>query len=312
MLRRSAEPVLFFLLGIFAFLLVEASMSFHASNCNDPKQTESPNSKQPNAQTASDNSGDHGQDAKQQYNKTHKIVCGITGLYGVVGVLDSHEGFFVGIFTFCLFIATLFLWGSTNKLWQASEDQLAATQRPWVKVDSIGHVSPLVFEHGEGRIDLRVVVSNKGNSPGLRVRVDVKLVASNQINLLQEQQVFAAARRRTAAPNELRPELTSWPAGDTITFGVTAWLNSIDMPRFKPLADNTPFPVTLLAIVGCVTYEFSFAAGFHQTGIIYDLHRIASGNAPASPVVGAVPLDGTIPQHELNISLNFAGTGPVD
>jgi hypothetical protein len=241
------------------------------------------------------------QAGEEKSNWSHKFIC------------DTKIGeFSIAVFTLFLVIFTGGLWWSTARLWTAGERQLAAAQRPWVKVDSIGPVGPLVFENGEGRVDLRVVVSNKGNSPGLRVRVDVKLVASNQINLLQEQQAFAAAHRRAAAPNELRPELTSWPAGDTISFGVTAWLSSIDMPRFKPLADNTPFPVTLLAIVGCVTYEFSFSDGFHQTGLIYDLHRAPSGNAPASPVVGAVPLEGTIPQHELNIGLNFAGTGPID
>lgn len=309
MFRRAAEPVLFFLLGICAFLVVEASISFHASNCNDPKQTEAPNSKQPDAPSAANIHGD-GQDTKQQGGKTHKVVCGITGLYGIVGVMDSHEGFFVGLFTFCLFIATLFLWNSTNKLWQGGEQQLTATQRPWVKVDSVIPVGPLIFEGGEGRIDLQVVVSNKGNSPGLRVRIATKLVASNQIDLLEEQRIFAAAHRRIA--DEVRPELTSWPSGDTISFRVTAWLSSIDMPRFRPLADNTPFPITLLAIVGCVTYEFTFAPGFHQTGLIYDLHRLPSGSAPASLVAGAVPLEGTIRQEELSIRLNFSGTGPVD
>jgi hypothetical protein len=210
----------------------------------------------------------------------------------------------IGYFTFTLK-------RSTDRLWEAGERQLTATQRPWVKVDSITPVSDLVFVHGEGRVDLRVIVSNKGNSPGLRVRVNTKLVASNQISLLQEQAEFSAAHRVSPGPNELRPELTSWPE-ETITFGVTAWLNSIDMARFRPLADNAPFPITLLAIVGCITYEFSFADGFHQTGLIYDLHRGPSGHAPASPVIGAIPLQGRIPQHELNLRLNFAGTGPVD
>jgi hypothetical protein len=48
-------------------------------------------------------------------------------LPAVVGYMDHHEGFFVGSFTFALFLATWFLWRSTHKLWAAGEKQLVAT-----------------------------------------------------------------------------------------------------------------------------------------------------------------------------------------
>ena len=43
--------------------------------------------------------------------------------------MDRHEGFFVGSFTFALFLATWFLWRSTNKLWKAGEEEIAATRK---------------------------------------------------------------------------------------------------------------------------------------------------------------------------------------
>ena len=231
---------------------------------------------------------------------------------------DTKIGeFVIAIFTIALAIFTGGLWLATYRLWEAGERQLVGTQRPWIKVDRIEAASDLVFESGEGRIDLIVVVSNKGNSPGLRVRVNAKIVASNQISLQQEQASFSAAFRSDATRTELRPELTSWPNGDTIHFRVRAWLSSVDMPRFKPLADNTPFPITLLAIVGCIDYEFSFASGHHQTGLIYSLRKISPypGTdfqwADAS-LSGAVRLEGTIAGGDLAISIPFDGTGPVD
>jgi hypothetical protein len=198
-----------------------------------------------------------------------------------------------------------------------AEQQLSATQRPWVKVDKVTANSDLVFENGQGRIDLLFQVSNKGNSPGLKVRVNAKLVASNQINLLTEQRKYSASFRTEPVPHEVRPEITSWP-GDIIVFPVRVWLSSVEMLRFKPFADRTPFPVTLLAIVGCITYEFSFAPGHHQTGIIYDLRK--SNSYPPGrfdkfeAIPGAVMLmDGfSVGQGDLAITINFVGTGPVD
>ncbi len=43
--------------------------------------------------------------------------------------MDSHEGFFVGGFTFALVIATVLLWRSTNSLYEAGERQMELIQR---------------------------------------------------------------------------------------------------------------------------------------------------------------------------------------
>src|SRR5262245_51215166 len=37
--------------------------------------------------------------------------------------MDSHEGFFVGGFTFALVIATILLWRATNRLWEAAAQE---------------------------------------------------------------------------------------------------------------------------------------------------------------------------------------------
>jgi hypothetical protein len=226
---------------------------------------------------------------------------------------DTKIGeFVIAIFTVALAVFTGGLWWSTYRLWEAGERQLTGTQRPWVKVDKIEPASDLVFEDGEGRIDLIVIVSNKGNSPGLRVRVNAKIVVSNRINLLQEQATFSRAFRSEPTQHELRPELTSWPNGDTIVFPVRAWLNSIDMARFKSLADNTPFPIALLSIVGCVDYEFSFSSGHHQTGLIYNLRKETPYPSVSNGIEGAVRLEGIISKSDLSISIPIHGTGPVD
>jgi hypothetical protein len=67
-----------------------------------------------------------------------------------------------------------------------------------------------------------------------------------------------------------------------------------------------------------VDYEFSFAPGHHQTGIIFDLRRKVpyprSRFGPIySDVEGAIMLeDGITSSNDLSISIGFVGTGPVD
>jgi hypothetical protein len=209
----------------------------------------------------------------------------------------------IAIFTAVLSLSTIGLWASTRKLWEASDKQLAATERPWVKVDRITPRSDLVFEGGEGKIDLTVVVGNKGRSPGLRVWVDAKLVVSNGINLLKEQRAYAAEIRNARTTDELKPELTSW-TGDTIEFPVTALLSATEMHRAKSIAEKNSFTNIMLAIIGCITYEFSFAEGNHQTGLLYAL----SGK----DIAGALRLQSRVNSSDLAILIGFQGTGPVD
>jgi hypothetical protein len=235
---------------------------------------------------------------------------------GIKAIADIEPEVWTALATIAIACFTLTLWLSTNKLWKAGEKQLIATQRPWVYVERIEIAGDLTFSDGEGSIPLRVTLKNMGNSPGIRVSVNVKLVASNQIDLLAEQGQFAFQFRRTPDRSEVRPELTSWP-GDRLVFPIVAWMNSVEMPRFKPFADASPFPISLLAIVGCVDYEFSFVEGHHQTALIYDLFKLtlypaAQFGKDYVPRPGAVLLSGTIPAGDLGLRLNFVGTGPID
>jgi hypothetical protein len=130
MLRRTATPVLFFLFGLCAFLLIQGALSFHESHCgpeNQQKTIQAPTNE--NAQSPSAHEQGGNRDRKEAHKESgHPVVCGITGLYGIVSLMDAHEGFFVGLFTFMLFIATALLWRATNDLWDAGERQLRTTR----------------------------------------------------------------------------------------------------------------------------------------------------------------------------------------
>jgi hypothetical protein len=175
----------------------------------------------------------------------------------------------------------------------------------------------LVFQNGEGQVPLTFALKNLGHSPAVRVSINVKLVLSNITNLLEAQKEYCEHFRKPLPPNALRPEFTLWP-GDLLVFTVPAWMNSVDMPKFKEWADRTPFPIALLAVIGCIDYEFTFGEeGHHQTALIYDLHKISpyprsQFGQVYSHIRGAVLLDGTIPESDLVLKFNIVGTGPID
>jgi hypothetical protein len=236
----------------------------------------------------------------------------------------------LAIFTMFLVLATigLFVSGERNvsvtrqsadaarKAADVAEGTLVATNRPWASVAKIEIAGPLTFQNGEGKVPLTVALKNLGHSPAIRVSVNVKLVLSNTTNLLAAQKEYCDHFRKPLPPGGIRPELTLWP-GDQLVFPVDAWMNSQELPAFKEWADRTPFPIALIAIIGCIDYEFSFGEGHHQTALIYDLHKIKPYPRERfgdiySEIPGAVLLEGQIPMYDLMLKMNFVGTGPID
>jgi hypothetical protein len=94
-----------------------------------------------------------------------------------IDYMDKNEGFFVGTFTFALFVATFFLWQSTSKLWRASERQLNLSERslnelerPWLFLSSVSirwrsraPDGPLIFNNWFAKIHWK----NIGRSPAI-------------------------------------------------------------------------------------------------------------------------------------------------
>ena len=203
----------------------------------------------------------YAENGREKSDWVHKFIC------------ETKIGeFALAVFTFFLVLFTGGLWWSTARLWTAGERQIAATQRPWVKVNQIAPASDLVFENGEATPILNVDVGNYGNSPGLRVRINAAIIASNERNIFQAQRDFARQFRQPAETDV--PELTSW-RGDQIGMPVIARMDAAELRRCQEIAARSDFPVLMLSIIGCITYEFSFTDGWHQTGLLYMLRKFS-------------------------------------
>jgi hypothetical protein len=118
---RVPEIVLAALFGLIFGIGVAEVTSLQAEHCYSGG-SESPAHEQP--VNAPDKRGG-GDQKPSDYYQRHPISCGIGGLApSFVAYMDEHEGFFVGLFTGLLFIATIGLWRSTNALWDAGERQI--------------------------------------------------------------------------------------------------------------------------------------------------------------------------------------------
>ena len=72
-----------------------------------------------------------------------------------------------------------------------------------------------------------------------------------------------------------------------------------------------------LALIGCITYEFSFAPGMHQTSLIYRIWKKTryAGAALHDDIAnaeGAIRPQGTIEQSDMAFLIGSDGTGSVD
>ena len=228
--------------------------------------------------------------------------------------VNENANGIIALFTIILAGSTFGLWFSTNQLWKSQGKELIATQRPWVKVNTIDPASDLVFENGEATATLNVTVGNHGNSPGLRVRINAAIIASNERNIFRSQRNFARQFRQSAETD--MPELTSW-RGEAIGMQVIARMDAAELRRCQEIAARSNFPVLMLSIIGCITYEFDFAKGWHQTGLLYMLRKLthypgAYLRDEIAHAIGAVRPEGRIVQHDLGIGIGLEGTGPVD
>ncbi|MCX7364015.1 MAG: hypothetical protein NTV97_19530 [Alphaproteobacteria bacterium] len=129
---RRIDLLTGFLAAFAVFCFVMAAADFQSSYCghqsNDQHQASAP--AQPNATggTLSGQNADQKEQGKHAKPKP-SLACGVLGFPGaVVAFMDHHEGFFVGGFTFFLFLSTTLLWRSTERLWEAGERQAALTR----------------------------------------------------------------------------------------------------------------------------------------------------------------------------------------
>lgn len=128
---KVPEIFLGLLIGIALSLFFGAIGSYQASHCYEHQGgIAAKPAEQKQAPVAAPQEGGGGHEKPAKHGKSEPMICGIAGLLpALVSYMDSHEGFFVGMFTGLLFIATIFLWLSTRGLIEAGEGQRQSSER---------------------------------------------------------------------------------------------------------------------------------------------------------------------------------------
>jgi hypothetical protein len=149
----NGEIAFGFVAGVLTLLFLIGVSSYQVKHCGEV----SLNNYTPNTESKINTPTNFEPDLdtkKSDYDNKHPFSCGLLGLPNAfIGYVDSNEGFFVGLFTAALFIATIFLWQSTNRLWIAGERQRESSE----------HIASLQRESAEkiGEARVRAYISIK-------------------------------------------------------------------------------------------------------------------------------------------------------
>jgi hypothetical protein len=288
---RVLEIVLGFGLGIIAALFIVGITSYQAQHCNKSRDATNASPRAESIDATDDR--DLGNHKKSDIHRDQLLVCSIAGFpSAVLSFMDENEGFFVGIFTAFLFLATMLLWMSTRDLWKAGKEQLSivrddfnATHRPWLSFQVFIGPRGLYFDVNGANLDLIVNFKNVGNSPAINANVHINPFslpkyepgAPGQERVLKAQSSFCGTIRN-------RP-FHPWAHGGVLFPGDNIIHNSIYSFCGKDeLAAKAEEEfgrgqfLPPLNIVGCIDYMFSFGDGRrHQTGFAYEIFQIKPG-----------------------------------
>jgi hypothetical protein len=128
---RHVERAIGFLAALATFCFLQIAWDYRSSHCKPQHQgaANAPANEQKIGTPPEPQS--HGSDQKAGKHQKAELsfACGVLGFpAAVVALMDDHEGFFVGAFTFLLFISTTLLWRSTSDLYRAGERQIGVAR----------------------------------------------------------------------------------------------------------------------------------------------------------------------------------------
>lgn len=174
---RVPEIVLGIGIGILLSLFAAGVGSYQTSQCEqgNQSQTTSPHQNDPLAAGQHPHQGDQQKDTHAKHPPF--FACGAIGLFKTsIGLMDSHEGFFVGLFTLCLVFATILLWLSTEKLWvetrdtgKRQESDTRILQRAYVRAVPKG-----IGTMTSGELVAQISFENEGRLPATNFKWIVK------------------------------------------------------------------------------------------------------------------------------------------
>jgi hypothetical protein len=240
--------------------------------------------------------------------------------------------------TACSVVVLVLQWLTFEKTDRTLNATLVATQRPWIKIVSVKAISPLAFKNDGtevgGGVTLLFNLENVGKSPAIKPIINSRLAFTFDLPATQRAYCEAIKKDRIGTTHGLQPENTIFPT-DNAGAESLAWTQRDEMKLAVQRAANMPDnKVDFLSIIGCVFYDFSFAEGAHQTGIMLSLTKKTPYPNDIKPawyskvppdkfvanlvsynpdrISDGIRLEGEIPADDLNLKIPIEGVGPID
>jgi hypothetical protein len=257
----------------------------------------------------------------------------VTNLYGsllgyrlcVGDLVQANGNGIIAIFTVVLGITTWFLWRAARDLVQEvkttgsnqitmakaavdaaiesnrlSRELFVSSERPWVLVDHVQVKSALVFDETGAHLDFDLTLRNTGKSPARNVTVEAKLYPMSPplSDPGEEKNAFVLSTEdsKTYMP---KSRMVLHHAQDEM-LQRHVFIPKKDLEKAINLADSE---FIIPVIIGSVRYEFIADDEFHYTHFMYSVSREPDGYR-----VGINPLDGSVPQKQLRLIRDLAGS----
>jgi hypothetical protein len=239
-------------------------------------------------------------------------------------VTITGVGVFVGIGVLIVYIYQLRAMREGNELTQATirqmQEQIAVSERPWVKVTVAA--GPMRFNEREKTIsiDFKFTMTNVGKSVALDVAADGELFLlrfPDPYHLdegIRRQQIFCDGRPDNAAspqnPFPLKTDSYLFP-GDVREFTVGTSSKSGELERESSRYSDSGEVVFEPYFTGCVRYRFSFQGDWHHTFVNYKVAHFGKA-LPNSLDNIQFKLGRNYPADEIVLFPSFQGGNYVD
>ncbi len=167
------------------------------------------------------------------------------------------------------------------------QQQLEATDRPWVKIDATANTDwkrgamiggPLSFDaEGHGSLTAKLTLTNTGRSVANHVYLRQKILATGldaaEMDLppYEQKTLCDGPNQYIKDKHKIDPRYTIFPNDTQVEFMASGF----DTKQVRMLPSPIPFkngkPIQLY-LIGCVDYDYSLSTGPHQTGFIYEVY----------------------------------------
>lgn len=173
---------------------------------------------------------------------------------------------------------------ATKRALAISQQQLEATERPWLKIDFIPE--PVTFQQGGMQFSMHAHITNIGHSVATGIIIPIKMFLASDANgmfkepLIQQKELCDVIANRPVSSRQDETEIAVFPNGEDSSLLLGSGFSKKELEDAPNANPNFKEKHILPIIVGCVDYQYGASTHHHQTRFIYGLQRFDPATPP--------------------------------